>query len=155
MGDIVNQVEENDTPKPIYKTQEVTTPKSKIFYSPLVKSIAKEHNISIEELETISGSGKNNRVNKADILAYLDNKSIKAQPQAVTIPALPNLQSGEPISMPESQPANLEDRIEPMGRMRSKIAHHMVESLRTSPHVYSTAEVDVSNLVKLRGKYNR
>ena len=40
-----------------------------------MKAIAKEHNISIEELETIPGSGKNNRVNKADILAYLEINS--------------------------------------------------------------------------------
>tara|TARA_B100001029_G_C15033067_1_gene438331 strand:- start:31 stop:1329 length:1299 start_codon:yes stop_codon:yes gene_type:complete len=151
----VEQIEKKETPKLASITQEVPTPKTKRFYSPLVKSIAKENNISIEELEIISGSGNNNRVNKADILAYLDNKSSTIQPKAVTIPAQPNFPSGKPISMPESQPANLEDKIEPMGRMRSKIAHHMVESLRISPHVYSTAEVDVSNLVKLRGKFKR
>ena len=151
----VTRVEEVETPKPVSITQEVTTSKSRRFFSPIVKAIANEHNISIEELETISGSGKNNRVNKADILAYLENKSGLVQPQAITIPAQPNLPLGQPISMPETQPVNLEDRVEPMGRMRTKIAHHMVESLRTSPHVYSTAEVDVSNLVKLRGKFKR
>lgn len=128
---------------------------SKRFYSPLVKSIAKKHNIQMDELESISGTGKNNRVNKADILAYLDDRSKAKKPQLVTIPSHPNSPSGELIHEPESQSINLENKVEPMGRMRLKIANHMVDSLRKSPHVYSTAEVDVSNLVKLVGKYKR
>ena len=126
---------------------------TKRFYSPLVKAIARDKNISTDELEQIVGSGKNGRVSKDDILSYINTKVEK--PQVVAIPAQPNLPSGQPIDMPQPTLANLEDRIEPMGRIRTKIAQHMVESLKTSPHVYSTAEIDVSNLVKLRGKFKR
>ena len=111
------------------------------FLSPLVKSIVKKEGISESELEKINGSGRNNRINKKDILAFLETRSsIKEVP----IPHIPE----------ELSPSvNLEDRIEKMDRVRLKIAHHMVESVKTSPHVYSTSETDMTNIVNLKDKY--
>jgi 2-oxoglutarate dehydrogenase E2 component (dihydrolipoamide succinyltransferase) len=110
------------------------------FYSPLVKSIAKTENISSEELTSIGGSGRGGRVNKHDVLEYLTNRGV-SEPLKPTVAPLPHI----PVSTP-----GLTDTVEPMGRMRKKIAQHMLESQQTSPHVYSTTEVDVSNLVNYR-----
>ena len=114
--------------------------KGKRFYSPLVKSIANTEGISSEELDSIIGSGKDGRVNKHDMMTYLGNRGVAQLVTPTGIP-LPHL----PASTP-----GLTDSIEPMGRMRKKIAQHMLESQQASPHVYSTSEVDVSNLVNYR-----
>ena len=109
------------------------------FYSPLVKSIAQSEGLSIEELESISGTGSNGRVNKKDILNYLSTKD--------------NVNIKNDIELDkEAQDtfvAHLSNEIEPMSRIRQKIASHMIESKKISPHVYSTVEADVTNLVKL------
>ena len=118
------------------------------FYSPLVKSIAKTEGISAAELDSISGSGKDGRVNKYDMMAYVENRS-SAQvvtPTAVPIPHIP----ATPVQSRTPAVPGLTDRVEPMGRMRKKIAQHMLASQQTSPHVYSTTEVDVTNLVNFR-----
>ena len=108
------------------------------FYSPLVKSIAKKENISLEELDALTGSGNNGRVNKMDLLNYLKNKSHP---------------SSEKKSSDLLTPSSLSDKIEPMSRMRKKIADHMIHSVHTSPHVYTTVEADVTNLVSIRNEY--
>ena len=110
------------------------------FYSPLVKSIVKAENISPEELSNISGSGREGRLNKHDVLEYLKKRNVP-EPLKPTVAPLPHI----PLSKP-----GLTDKVEPMGRMRKKIAQHMLESQQTSPHVYSTSEVDVSSLVNYR-----
>ncbi|MBC8311426.1 MAG: 2-oxo acid dehydrogenase subunit E2 [Candidatus Marinimicrobia bacterium] len=120
------------------------------FYSPLVKSIAKTEGISSEELDSISGSGKDGRVNKHDMMAYLENRG-NAQlvtPAAVPLPHIP----ATPVQPIATSTPGLTDNIEPMGRMRKKIAQHMLASQQTSPHVYSTTEVDVTNLVNYRAQ---
>ncbi len=107
------------------------------FYSPLVKSIAKKENISNEQLDSIEGSGKNGRVSKKDVLNYLDQK-----PSPSTI----KIETSEPsITFDHSS-----KKIEEMGRVRKKIAEHMVHSQQTSPHVYSTMEADVTDMVNAR-----
>ena len=107
------------------------------FYSPLVKSIAKKENISSDQLDSIEGSGKNGRVSKKDILNYLDQKSS---------PSKLNIESPQPSMTFD----NSSKRVEEMGRVRKKIAEHMVHSQHTSPHVYSTMEADVTNMVNAR-----
>jgi len=111
------------------------------FYSPLVKSIAKVENISQPELDAIQGSGKGGRVNKADILKYIAAKD-------------QNLTAEETLAgtFHKQAPTSMLDKVEPMSRMRKKIAKHMVESIKTSPHVYTTVEADVTNLVNIRAK---
>jgi len=121
------------------------------FYSPLVKSIAKEENISLSELEQISGSGKDNRVNKNDILEYLKNRSEgKTQKPAATSPQAVSY-SAPKIEAPKVS-AGMGDEIVEMDRMRKLIADHMVMSKQVSPHVTSFIEVDVTNIVIWRNK---
>ena len=131
----------------------VITPSSPLsergrFYSPLVKSIAKTEGITSEELDAIAGSGKDGRVNKHDMMAYLENRGATqpVTPTAVPLPHMPVT----PLTIMST--SGLTDKIEPMGRMRKKIAQHMLTSQQTSPHVYSTTEVDVTNLVNYRSK---
>ena len=122
------------------------------FYSPLVKNIAREEGIGLEELEAIDGTGKDGRVTKNDILGYLQNRSSKApqQPQkAETRPA-----AAAPMAA-QAKPAlsvSGEDEIIEMTRMGKMISHHMVESVQTSAHVQSFIEVDVTNIWNWRKK---
>lgn len=127
------------------------------FYSPLVKQIAKTENISLEELENISGSGKDGRVTKVDVLAYLDDrgaapkgeKSEKADSaQATTSPAA----KAAPKAEAPKVNAGAGDQIVEMDRMRRLIADHMVMSKQVSPHVTSFIDVDVTNIVNWRNK---
>ena len=122
---------------------EVKTEKNenRIFYSPLVKSIAKKEGISLEELQDIQGSGSGGRVNKNDILNYLENKSNVIVQSAPAKPIATSI---------DYSVHNLKDSVEQMDRVRTKIAEHMVQSKNISAHVYTTSEVDVSNIVNMR-----
>ncbi|MGB4204265.1 MAG: dihydrolipoamide acetyltransferase family protein [Bacteroidales bacterium] len=119
------------------------------FYSPLVKSIAKEEKISIAELETIPGSGKNGRLTKDDLLQYIKNRQQPvAQPSTVSKP-----EAQKTVTPPATLPpvtVSGDDEVFEMDRMRRLIADHMVQSVHTSPHVTSFIEVDVTNVVKWR-----
>lgn len=122
------------------------------FYSPLVKNIAKEEGISFEELESISGSGKDGRVTKNDILAHLESRS--QQPfQEKKAPAASQQKTVEAPAPPKAPVnVNAEDEVVEMTRMGKMIAHHMVESAQTSAHVQSFIEVDVTNIWNWRKK---
>lgn len=124
---------------------------SEKFFSPLVKNIAKEEGISVTELESINGSGKDGRVTKDDILKYIESRksqveSPKVQPVAQTSAPTPKIQSPAPVSV------NGGDEIVEMDRMRKLISGYMVASVQTSAHVQSFIEVDVTNIVKWREK---
>lgn len=126
------------------------------FYSPLVRSIAKEENISMAELEKIPGSGKEGRVTKEDIQSYLSSRGsttvsapvqpIKPAPAAPATPAAPKAAPKASVSVSAG------DDIIEMDRMRKLIADHMVMSKQTSPHVTGVVEVDVTNIVLWREK---
>ena len=122
---------------------------SEKFFSPLVKNIAKEEGVLLSELENITGSGKEGRVTKEDILGYVaDRKMVpkaKSQESAVSKPA-PILQQPTAVSV------NGGDEIIEMDRMRKLISGYMVASVQTSAHVQSFIEVDVTNIVKWREK---
>jgi 2-oxoglutarate dehydrogenase E2 component (dihydrolipoamide succinyltransferase) len=122
------------------------------FFSPLVKNIAKEEGVSIPELESISGSGKDQRVTKEDILNYIKTKG--SQPVVVAQPTIQNSQPTTDNSKPSTQTipvsVNGGDEIIEMDRMRKLISGYMVASVQTSAHVQSFIEVDVTNIVKWR-----
>ena len=115
------------------------------FFSPLVRSIAQKEGISGAELESISGSGKNGRVTKKDILTYLSKRSTAAATHKtstvstaqITAPSIPVMEGDEIIEM---------------DRMRKLIANHMVMSKQVSPHVTSLVEADVTNIVNWRNE---
>ena len=136
---------------------------SERFYSPLVKNIAKEEGVSFSELESISGTGKDGRVTKNDILAYVQGKGKTAVITAnVAAPvAQPVKQKVQEVvqEQPKEAPqkaapimASGGDEVIAMSRMGKLIAKHMVDSVSTSAHVQSFIEVDVTNVVNWRNK---
>ena len=122
------------------------------FYSPLVKNIAKEEGISLDELEGIEGTGKEGRVTKNDILGYVENrgsqpkKATESKGKAIEDKGLASAKQPEPVMSGE-------DEIIEMSRMGKMIAHHMVESVQKSAHVQSFIEVDVTNIWNWRNKH--
>ncbi|MBI6118084.1 dihydrolipoamide acetyltransferase family protein [Salegentibacter maritimus] len=127
------------------------------FYSPLVKNIAKEEGISLEELETVEGTGKDNRVTKDDILAYVENrqKGTSTQQKSATkqAPAADTSKMASATAESEKVVRSGEDEIIEMSRMGKMISHHMVDSVQTSAHVQSFIEVDVTNIWNWRNKH--
>lgn len=120
------------------------------FFSPLVKNIAKEEGISLAELESIAGSGKDGRVNKEDLLNYIKNRG--SQPAVVATPAAAPKAAPAPVAQAVPVSVNGGDEIVEMDRMRKLISGYMVASVQTSAHVQSFIEVDVTNIVKWRDK---
>jgi 2-oxoglutarate dehydrogenase E2 component (dihydrolipoamide succinyltransferase) len=138
------------------------------FYSPLVKSIAKEEGISIAELDGIKGSGQDGRVTKADILAYLPNRNKQTTTAPATQAATPTATTTAPAKTSSAnvgdhtvivnRPAvsvGAGDEIIEMDRMRKIIADNMVMSKHVAPHVTSYVEADVTNLVQWRDKVKK
>ena len=127
------------------------------FYSPLVMNIARTEGISMPQLETIPGTGKEGRVTKKDILTFVNNGGASAPVATNTAPEAPvsNPTPSTPVPVAKPAPAinlNPGDEIIEMDRMRKLIADHMVMSKQTSPHVTSFVEADVTNLVNWRNK---
>jgi len=124
------------------------------FYSPLVKNIAKAENISLSELESISGSGMDGRVTKHDILKYVeDKKSGKTTVAQSSTPVKNTVAPSAPASKAAPVSVNGEDEIIEMTRMGKLIAHHMVASVQTSAHVQSFIECDVTTIWNWRKKH--
>ncbi|QIA08224.1 dihydrolipoamide acetyltransferase family protein [Draconibacterium halophilum] len=120
------------------------------FYSPLVKTIAKEENVSFDELESIEGSGVGGRVQKKDILAYLENRGSSGAKKE-SKPASPAAPAVEKKAAPLVS-VGAGDTVVEMDRIRKLIADHMVMSKQVSPHVTSVVEADVTELVLWRNK---
>lgn len=114
------------------------------FYSPLVRTIAETEGISQSELDAIAGTGKEGRVTKNDILAYVSNRS--AQPAKPAAASKPVAAKAAPIQVSGS------DEVIEMTRMGKLIAKHMTDSIQTSAHVQSFIECDVTNIWNWRKK---
>jgi 2-oxoglutarate dehydrogenase E2 component (dihydrolipoamide succinyltransferase) len=138
------------------------------FYSPLVRSIAKEQGIAANELASIAGSGQSGRVNKTDILGYIESRSNghqSAAPVAALVAPTAAAPAATPAAAPAAAPTKVVtssattvasgDNVEiiEMDRMRRLIADHMVMSVQTSPHVTSFVEADVTTMVMWRNKH--
>lgn len=129
------------------------------FYSPLVKNIAKQEGISQADLDNLQGSGKDGRVTKEDILAFVDKRKsspasagVTAQVATAPVASPAAAAPSAPASKPASVPLFAGDEIVEMDRMRRLIAEHMVKSKATSAHVTSYVEADVTNIVMWRDK---
>jgi 2-oxoglutarate dehydrogenase E2 component (dihydrolipoamide succinyltransferase) len=140
-------------------TGTITSPITKVsesgkFYSPLVRNIAKTEGVSMNELETIIGSGKDDRVTKEDILSYIENKQNSNNLNRTFTPVKEETPKyiKENIAKPSPVSINGGDEIIEMSRMGKLISKHMVASLQTSAHVQSFIEIDVTNIVKWRNK---
>ena len=119
----------------------------KRFYSPLVKNIAVQENIKQEELDTISGTGQNNRVTKKDILAYIEQR-VSTGTESPVIPT-PSVKE-RPAAKISTQTSSGQDQIIEMTRMGKLVAAHMLHSKETSAHVQSFVEADVTELWEWR-----
>jgi 2-oxoglutarate dehydrogenase E2 component (dihydrolipoamide succinyltransferase) len=133
--------------------------------SPLVRRIAKEHNVDIGQIQ---GTGISGRVTKHDILSFLEKGSTEAAPASQTSSGQPNVappSAAPAASRPSAQPAKpaapapsgsaatgagLAGQVVPMSVMRRKIAEHMVKSRHTSAHVHSVFEVNFAQVDKIR-----
>jgi len=130
------------------------------FYSPLVKNIAREEGVTMAELDSITGSGKEGRVTKNDILSYIKNGKPEvttvAEPAETPVKAPEQVKQQTSVSTEPHQvtrvQSNGEDEMIPLTRMGKLIAHHMMESISTSAHVQSFIEVDVTKVVAWRNK---
>ena len=111
--------------------------------SPLVRKIAQEHGVDIAKLD---GTGLSGRVTKNDILSFIESGAPAPARAAAPAPAAP---AYEPAPAPAIKPGE-GDRVESMTVMRKKIAEHMVQSRRTSAHVTSVYEIDMTAVAKLR-----
>jgi len=120
------------------EVKEEPKPKEDIRSSPLVRRIAKEHNVDLSELAG-KGSGVNGRITKNDILGYVEGG--KKAPAA-----------GAPAAPPAPQPVTFTGPVErvPLTAMRKAIAEHMVMSRRTSAHVTTFFEVDCARILKAK-----
>lgn len=138
------------------KAQVENNPGQNRFFSPLVKSIAQEEGVSLSELTSIKGSGLEGRVTKQDIMQFIAAKkgassqgaSLAAAPIAIAPkPSHTNEKTNSPSIMNE-----MGDEIVEMDRMRKLISDHMTDSVKTSAHVTSFLEADVTNIVQWRNK---
>ena len=142
------------------------------FYSPLVRTIAETEGVSLQELDTVHGTGMEGRVTKHDILGYISKRGnapmISAQPVIQHVPA--PAPAAPIVATPAPAPAPVQTYVAasansgtltkwgqdveviPMDRVRQIIADHMVRSKQTSPHVTSVGEADVTQLVNFREK---
>ena len=145
---VIEQVQQPLAAAKTSETKEFLSENSDRFYSPLVKNIAKEEGISLQELDSVPGTGKDNRLTKSDLLAYIEQRTIK--------PAAPsqNNNTSAPVAQVPAPTASIsgDHEIIEMDRMRKLIADHMVMSKHTSPHVTSFVEADVTNIWNWRSK---
>lgn len=161
-----------EAPKPAAQVAQQSAPayapqaapvKDDRFYSPLVKSIAKAEGISPQELSTIAGSGMDGRVNKNDMMRYVEarksgrvpQQTYQSQPSYQQAPSTPSFAPSAPQPMAVSAFAASGEAttIIPMDNIRTRIAEHMVRSVHTSPHVTSISEVDVTNVVNFQKRF--
>lgn len=120
------------------------------FYSPLVRSLASENGISPTELQSIRGTGADGRVTKADLMAFLEHRAPQRSANGAGSAAQAKSSAKSQAPAPRMDYNAEGIRVEPMDNMRKRIAEHMVRSKATSAHVYSTAEVDVTNIARWR-----
>ena len=121
------------------------------FYSPLVRSIAQQEHISFSELDNITGTGKDDRLTKQDVLTYLNDRKQGIKPvefEAMAVAAAAPVVAARTVA----QVIPGEDRIVEMDRIRQLISNHMIRSVQTSAHVTSFQEVDMTRVVQWRDK---
>ena len=147
-----SEVEQLETS--IAKVQEevnVLSSKDNRFYSPLVRNIAKKEGITQAQLDSIQGSGKDARVTKKDILAYLAHNPVTSPEKLPVKESVAELRS-QTTSSVNPIISSGEDEIIEMTRLGKLVSKHMTDSLQTSAHVQSFIEVDVTKIWNWRKK---
>lgn len=153
--EVIKQQEVEESPKEIIKElegsvndiiseDEVENIPESGFLSPLVKNIIKKENISSNELSSITGTGKNNRITKNDILSFISNRSVVLEK---SIEPKIDIQSVNKFEV-----SDFSDEVIEMTKMGKIISNHMTQSVKTSAHVQSFIEVDVTNIYNWRSR---
>jgi len=153
--EVIKQPEVEESPKEIIKElegsvndiiseDEVENISDSGFLSPLVKNIIKKENISSNELSSITGTGKNNRITKSDILSFISNRSVVVEK---SIEPKIDIQSVNKFEV-----SDFSDEVIEMTKMGKIISNHMTQSVKTSAHVQSFIEVDVTNIYNWRSR---
>ena len=153
--EVIRQPEVEESPKEIIKElegsvndiiseDEVENISESGFLSPLVKNIIKKENISSNELSSINGTGKNNRITKNDILRFISNRSVVVEK---SIEPKIDIQSINKFEV-----SDFSDEVIEMTKMGKIISNHMTQSVKTSAHVQSFIEVDVTNIYNWRSR---
>ncbi|MGY8988892.1 MAG: dihydrolipoamide acetyltransferase family protein [Flavobacteriales bacterium] len=149
--DTVKVVEETVI-KAIESTKTIITNSADRFYSPLVKSMASSEGIEMSEMEVIAGSGKDGRVTKSDMISYIKTRgSTPTATQKTDSITVPTPKVEEPKNTPIINTGGDTEIIE-MDRMRKLISTHMTMSKKTSAHITSFVEADMTNIVNWRNK---
>ena len=143
--DLVEEITESlEKSAKVVLESDQTLNSGKGFLSPLVKNMIKKEGISSEELSKINGTGKDNRITKNDILSFLSNRNV-----IVDEP----IKSNTNIIQPEKLNASdFSDEVIEMTKMGKIISQHMTNSVKTSAHVQSFIEVDVTNIFNWRDR---
>jgi len=127
------------------------------FYSPLVKSIARKEGILLEELESVEGSGIGGRIQKNDLIRYIEERNpnqTNSYSQQESTPTEVKTSNSETIQRPKAAVSiGAEDTIIEMDRVRKLISKHMVMSKQTAPHVTAFVEADATEMVLWRNRY--
>jgi len=154
-SDEVPEADTSKTEKPERVAEKAEEESAKIvktdsgkFYSPLVRKIASEENVSADELDSITGSGLNGRVQKQDILEYIKSRSSGKTPARDVAAPSKSAAPAAKVSVPVSSSQG--DEVIEMTRLRKLIASHMIHSKQTSAHVTNMLEIDVTNVVRWR-----
>ncbi len=124
----------------------------KLRSSPLVRKIAREHELDLRE---VAGTGSAGRITKEDVLGHLEKAAMPAAPAPVAAPVAATPAPKAPASapaVPASPAPALAGQLVPMTKMRSIIAQRMVESKRTNAHVHTVFKIDMTRIVRLREK---
>jgi 2-oxoglutarate dehydrogenase E2 component (dihydrolipoamide succinyltransferase) len=121
------------------------------FYSPLVLSIARTEGIGMVDLEGIPGSGEGGRLTKKDLLLYLEMKKKGGPPAPKAVPGIAIGTPSDSAELRKKYPAPAYDVLK-MSNVLQRMAHHMVQSVQTSPHVAAVHEVDMTRVVKHRAE---
>ena len=148
---------EKEVLETIEKNTSNTSNSGNRFYSPLVRSIASEEGIKVEELESIPGTGKDGRVTKTDMINYIKSRSEKNINTNTEI-KVKEIETNQTVSNKNETPTHHktpipntgEIEIVEMDRMRKLISSHMTMSKATSAHITSMVEVDMTNIVNWR-----
>ena len=122
---------------------------SDVRSSPLVRKLAREHNVDLAKL---SGTGTSGRVTKQDVLDFVERRTGTASVGTGIPASLPRAESRGPAERSSAAPAVIPGDLVPMSNMRKLIAQRMIESRRTSAHVHCMFEVDMTRIVNLRNK---
>ena len=154
---VVSNPSEEVVTKAVETTTKPTSNSGDRFYSPLVRSMASQEKIAIAELDTITGTGKDDRVTKSDMLVYLQNRgsapkiTVEIAPEVI---ATQTEQKAAQIAMTSQNRVNIpntgDTEIVEMDRMRKLISAHMTMSKQTSAHITSFVEADMTNVVNWR-----